>query len=365
MVPFAGYSLPVQYSDGVMKEHMRTRDEAGASIFDVSHMGQLRWEGADAADFLETVVVGDIKGLAPGAATLSLLTNEEGGIIDDTVITAYDGFVSMVVNGATKDGDLEHLQAKLQAYREANPSADVTLTPRFERHLLALQGPAAAAALESLVEGVDLTALPFMHGVAEVNVAGIPGCMVTRGGYTGEDGFEVAVEPEQAVRLAEAMLACEGVGLAGLGARDSLRLEAGLCLYGNDIDGTTTPAEAALAWTVGKRRRKDLRFPGAERVVGQLKEKSWERRRVGLLPEKQPCRAGARIFAGDEEVGVVTSGSFSPLLKRPISMGYVRKGLHKKGTELTIVPPRGKSVPATVASMPFVETRYYTPPAQA
>lgn len=298
-----------------------------------------------------------------GEATLSLITNDAGGIRDDTVITAYGDFVSMVVNGATKHGDLEYLQGALDAYKAANPTADVALEVLFERHLLALQGPQAAASLAKLLEpgALNLGALPFMNGKQSVTVAGIPDCMVTRGGYTGEDGFEVAVEPEHAVRLAEAMLAHEGVGLTGLGARDSLRLEAGLCLYGNDIDETTTPVEAGLSWTVAKRRRADGRFPGAKVINEQLNSKSWPRRRVGILPVKQPCRSGAKIFVGDEEVGVVTSGTFSPTLKAPLSMGYVPKALQKKGTELLIEARSGKLVPAVVAPMPFVPTSYYNP----
>lgn len=298
-----------------------------------------------------------------GEATLSLITNEQGGIRDDTVITAYDKFVSMVVNGATKHDDLAYLEGALAAYKAANPSADVTLEVLFEKHLLALQGPQAAASLGKLLEpgALDLEALAFMHGKQTVTVAGIEGCMVTRGGYTGEDGFEVAVEAEHAVKLAEAMLSHEGVGLTGLGARDSLRLEAGLCLYGNDIDETTTPVEAGLSWTIAKRRRADGRFPGAEVIVGQLKNKNWPRRRVGICPEKQPCRTGAKIFVGDEQVGVVTSGTFSPTLKAPLSMGYVPKALQKKGTKLEIEGRAGKRVPAVVTPMPFVPTSYYNP----
>jgi len=295
-----------------------------------------------------------------------VLTNDQGGIIDDTVITSYledHSFVSMVVNGATKHGDVEHLDERLAAFRAANPAADVTMELHFERQLIAVQGPGAAAALTGLLEGApDLAKLPFMNGVHDCTVAGIPGCTVTRGGYTGEDGFEVGVDADRADELARAFLANDSVKPAGLGARDSLRLEAGLCLYGNDIDATTTPIEAGLAWTVAKSRRKDGGFPGADVILGQLRDKSWERRRVGIKPVKSPARTGAIIFSGDTEVGVITSGTFSPTLKAPVSMGYVNKGFQKKGTPLEIeVRKGGKRVPAEVAPMPFVPARYFQP----
>ncbi|CAE7332817.1 gcvT [Symbiodinium sp. KB8] len=366
MVEFAGYYLPVQYKAGVLTEHNHTRDESGASLFDVSHMGQLRLTGDDAIDFLQGLVVGDVAALGPGDATLSLFTNAQGGIIDDTVITSYmadQGFVSVVVNGANKHTVAAHMDAALKAYMAAKPSASVEIHNLFDRHLLALQGPAAASVLSPLVQGGKVDALSFMNGANNCIIDGVDagpeGCMVTRCGYTGEDGFEIAVPAESAEQLARKLLASAAVMPAGLGARDSLRLEAGLCLHGNDIGEDTTPIEAGLAWTIPKSRRADARFPGADVILSQLKEKSWARRRVGLRPLKVPARHGAKIFSGDEQIGEVTSGTFSPTLKVPLSMGYVNKGFQKKGTEVEIEVREGKRVPAVVDSMPFVPARYF------
>jgi aminomethyltransferase len=303
-----------------------------------------------------------------GEATLSVMTNDKGGIIDDTIITSYTGshgFVSMVVNGATKDKDLAHLQAKLDEYRAGRPGADVT----FElpsRQLVALQGPGAAVALAPLLDAeVDLSQLAFMHGVHHVTVAGIPGCTLTRGGYTGEDGFEISCDTQEVTRLATALLNSSNVRPAGLGARDSLRLEAGLCLYGNDIDETTTPVEAALSWTIGKRRRDpaDRRFPGADVIMGQIEGKKWPRRRVGLLLDGAPARSHCAIHDADgaSAIGEVTSGTFSPVLKKPISMGYVLSKHSKKGTKVLVEVRPGKKDSATVVDMPFVPSRYFKP----
>jgi len=326
-------------------------------------MGQLRWHGKDAVQFIESLVVGDVAGLGDGEACLSLLTNDDGGIIDDTVITNFSGslgFVNMVVNGATKTGDMEHIDARLAAARA--DGIDASYDYLGERQLIAVQGPGAAKGLAALLGSSEgLPGVGFMEGF-EGSVAGKP-ALVTRCGYTGEDGFEVSVEHGDAVHVWQALLEQEGANAAGLAARDCLRMEAGLCLYGNDIDGTTSPAEANLSWTVGKRRRADMRFPGADRIVGEIKGKSWSRRRVGLLVAGAPARDGSKLFdaKSGEEVGVVTSGSFSPHLKKPISMGYVGKGSHKVGTELE-VEVRGKRGKATVSKMPFVPSGYYKKP---
>lgn len=358
MVPFAGYELPVQYSAGIMKEHHHTRTAGCASLFDVSHMGQLRWYGKDAASFLHRVVVGDISSLGVGEATLSLLTTSEGGIVDDTVITRYEGFISMVVNGATTEKDLAHLDQMLREHGQGMDVSMEFLGP--SQQLLAVQGDGAAQAVAQVAPGVDVAALSFMRGV-QTTVGGVDG-IVTRCGYTGEDGFEISVPFDAAEALARQLLAMPEIEPAGLGARDSLRLEAGLCLYGNDIDETTTPIEAALAWTIPKSRRQDALFPGADKILTQLKEKSWTRRRVGIVTEKAPARAGAVVLdLQGNKIGDVTSGTMSPTLKQPVAMGYVDKGFHKTGTSVQ-VQIRNKTYPATIEKMPFVPAKYYKAP---
>jgi aminomethyltransferase len=257
MVPFAGYAMPVQYHSGIIAEHLHTRAKAG--LFDVSHMGQIRLHGDAAPDALEALVPGDLAALRPGQMRYTLLLNDAGGILDDLMVTRTDDGLLLVVNAARKDADLAHLQEYL--------AGRVAIEPRFDRALLALQGPTAAAVLSRLTTaGVER--MPFMTG-AELSVAGIR-CFVTRSGYTGEDGFELSVAADEAVRLAELLLAEPEVAPSGLGARDTLRLEAGLCLYGHDIDETTTPVEAGLAWTLGKRRRAEGNFPGAAIILKQL-----------------------------------------------------------------------------------------------
>ena len=309
-----------------------------------------------------------------GESKLTLLTNARGGIIDDSVITNHGASVYMVVNGATKHGDMAHFDAELAAFRAARGAggADVMYEYLGEQNLVALQGPAAAAALAPLLAPADAAALPrmpFMTG-RPMPVLGIAGCIVTRCGYTGEDGFEVSMPAAAATRVAAALLDRPGVRPAGLGARDSLRLEAGLCLYGHDIDAATTPGEAVLGWTIGKRRRAAGGFLGADVILGQLNAKTAPRKRVGLAVEGAPAREGAIIYAAPADaaatpadakrVGVVTSGTFSPCLKAPIAMGYVASTLAADGTRLAI-DVRGKLVPARVTKMPFVPTRYYKP----
>jgi aminomethyltransferase len=344
MVPFAGYAMPVQYK-GVLAEHLHCR--ARAALFDVSHMGQATLSGVTAAAALERLVPGDIAGLKPGRQRYTLLTNEAGGIIDDLMVAHLgENRLFLVVNASRKDDDFAHLAANLPA--------GVQLQPHDDRALLALQGPDAAAVMARL--GPEAAQLPFM-GVAAVTVAGVA-CVVSRSGYTGEDGFEISVPAGEAEALAQRLVAEPEVLPAGLGARDSLRLEAGLCLYGNDIDELTTPVEAGLIWVIGKRRRAAWDFPGASAIRDQI-EHGAVRHRVGIRPDgRAPARAQTDIVAGDgTAAGIVTSGGFSPTLNAPIAMGYVRKDLAADGTALHLIV-RGKPLPARVVPMPFVPHRY-------
>ncbi len=355
MVAFAGTALPLKYDfsgalaarcrGGVLAEHLHCREKA--SLFDVSHMGQAWLTGATAAAALERLVPGDIIGLRPGRQRYTLLTNEAGGILDDMMVARLaENRLFLVVNASRKAEDLPHIAAAL-------PDG-VRVEEIEDRALLALQGPMAAAVIGRLSPAA--TSLPFM-GAATLDVAGIP-CLVTRSGYTGEDGFEISVPSDRTEALAGALLSEPEVAPAGLGARDSLRLEAGLCLYGNDIDELTSPIEAGLAWVIGKRRREAWDFPGAAAIRDQV-EHHPHRVRVGLRPEgRAPARAGTMIVAGDgTEAGSVTSGGFSPSLNAPITMGYVRRDLSEPGTRLHLVV-RGKPLPALVATLPFVPHRY-------
>ena len=367
MVPFAGYSLPVLYETkelGVINEHMHCRADGSSSLFDVSHMGQIRWHGKDRVKFLESVLCGDFQALSEGEAKLSLITNPDGGIIDDTIVANAGDTHFMVVNGACKFGDMDHFDAQLKAF-----GGDVSYEYYDETQLslVAVQGPGAQVSVQKLVpDGVDLAQVGFMVGF-DTTLAGIEGCRLTRCGYTGEDGFELSVPSESAVALAEAILADKTVKPAGLGARDSLRLEAGLCLYGNDIDMTTTPIEAALGWTIGgpkSRRRQEQGFLGAEKFLspeGKLKKTT--RKRVGIIGMKAPARQGAEILDPEtsEPIGVVTSGTMSPCLKKPIAMGYVASDYSKDTTKVA-VKVRNKVHEAQVTKMPFVESRYYRGP---
>ncbi len=354
MVPFAGYEMPVQYGLGVMKEHLWTREHAG--LFDVSHMGQVQLFPADGEDMddldfvaeqLETLVPVDIVNLKPGRQRYALFTDDNGAIIDDLMVARRDHLFHLVVNAARKDVDLEVL-TQLHSAIEIEPLRDSAL--------LALQGPDAEVALSRLAPAV--AEMRFMD-FATHHWKGVE-MWVSRSGYTGEDGFEISVEKEHAVALAEALLAMEEVEPIGLGARDSLRLEAGLCLYGNDIDTTTTPVEAALEWAIQKARREGDRaggFPGADIILDQLANGA-PRRRVGLLPEgRAPMRDGTELFAGETKVGHVTSGAYGPSLERPISMGYVAIEYAETGTKLD-GEVRGKRMPVTVADMPFRPPNY-------
>jgi aminomethyltransferase len=345
MVGFAGYDMPVQYPTGIIAEHLHTRAKAG--LFDVSHMGQIKLHGATAVRALEALVPGDLEALGPGRMRYTLLLNERGGILDDLMVTRVEGGLILVVNAAGKEADLEHLRARLDK--------TVGIEPRFDQALLALQGPAAAAVLARF--SVAIERMPFMSA-ADVILAGVP-CFVTRSGYTGEDGFEISVAASNATALAERLLEEPEVAPIGLGARDTLRLEAGLCLYGHDIDETTTPIEAGLAWTIGKRRRAEGGFPSAELILRQLADGP-QRRRVGIRPDgRAPAREGATILDSDSrEIGRVTSGGFGPTVGAPVAMGYLAAAYAAEGTELALVV-RDVPRPAHVASLPFVPTRYY------
>ena len=345
MVGFAGYEMPVQYNSGIIAEHLHTRAKAG--LFDVSHMGQIRLRGASAARALEALVPGDLQGLIPQRMRYTLLLDEAGGILDDLIVTREAGGLMLVVNAARKDDDLAHLTAHLDRA--------LAIEPHFERALLALQGPAAAAVLARFASGVDRMA--FL-GAVEAIVAGAP-CVVTRSGYTGEDGFELSMEAADAALVAEALLGEPEVAPVGLGARDTLRLEAGLCLYGHDIDETTNPVEAGLAWTIAKRRRAEGGFPGAAMILRQLAEGA-TRKRVGMRPDgRAPARDGTVILdPSGNPVGRITSGGFAPSLGVPIAMGYVEAAHAALGSALALVV-RDVPRPAHVAPLPFVPTRYY------
>lgn len=352
MVPFAGYDMPVQYPAGILAEHKQTRDAAG--LFDVSHMGQAFLIGPDhetTARALEALTPGNFIGLAAGRQRYTLFLNAEGGILDDLMVTRpsdpeKEGWLYVVVNAACKDQDYAHLQANLPE--------DVTLKVLEDRALLALQGPKAAMALARSCKDAD--GLSFMQA-DHMKIGGID-CHVSRSGYTGEDGFEISVAAGDAEALARALLAEPEVEAIGLGARDSLRLEAGLCLYGHDIDTTTSPAEADLGWAVPKRRREEANFPGAERIVREFADGP-SRRRVGIAPEgRAPVREGTEIQSAEgKPIGTVTSGGFGPSVGGPVAMGYVGADHAAPGTSLALIL-RGKPVPARVAELPFVAHNY-------
>lgn len=348
MVPFAGYAMPLQYPSGIITEHNQARASAG--LFDVSHMGQAVLRGADVASSFEKLVPGDIAGLTVGQMRYTLLLNDAGGIRDDLMATRFeeDGAFALflVVNAGCKDADFLHIATSL--------GGEATLEILEDRALLALQGPKAEAVLAELAP--DCRELVFLEG-KDMEVDGVS-TFVTRSGYTGEDGFEISLPADEAQVIAEKLLAHEAVAPIGLGARDSLRLEAGLCLYGHDIDETTTPVEAGLTWTVGKVRREAADFPGAETILTQI-SRGPPRKRVGLLPEgRAPVREGALIQSeAGENIGAVTSGGFAPGIERPIAMGYVAVGHDEAGTSLNI-ELRGRSVATEVSAMPFVKPNY-------
>ena len=347
MVPFAGWMMPVQYPAGVLAEHLHCRADGCAALFDVSHMGQASLHGSAGATALEALVPGDIQGLKANRQRYTVLTNEAGGVIDDLMVSRLaPDRLFLVVNASRSGIDLPHIEAALPA--------GVTLERHENRALLALQGPGAAAVMARL--GPVAAALPFM-GFAPAAIGGID-CLVSRSGYTGEDGFEISVPEEQVERLARLLLQQPEVKPAGLGARDSLRLEAGLCLYGNDLDELTTPVEADIAWVIGKRRRLDWSFPGGIAIRDQLQH-GCARVRIGIRPDgRAPARAGTNIVADDgSAAGSITSGGFGPSLNAPVAMGYVRRDLADTGTALRL-QVRGRSLPARVVPMPFFPHRY-------
>ena len=356
MVPFAGYSMPVQYPAGLMAEHHHTRNAAG--LFDVSHMGQLRLVGADAAAAFESLIPVDVIDLPVGKQRYGLLLNDEGGIIDDLMFFKREADVFVIVNGACKVGDIAHIQARI--------GARCQVIPMPERALLALQGPQAVTALSRLAPGVEK--LVFMTGGHFTVQAGTQSIEVflTRSGYTGEDGFEISVHESDAEALAKALLAQPEVKPIGLGARNSLRLEAGLPLYGNDIDNSTTPVEAGLNWAMQKVRRTDGArvggFPGAEKILGQLTAGAagLQRKRVGLLAlERIPVRDHSELQdMNGQRIGEVTSGLLGPTIDKPIAMGYVPPAFAALGSRINAIV-RGKSVPMEVVAMPCVPTRYF------
>jgi aminomethyltransferase len=352
MVPFAGYDMPVQYADGIIAEHNHVRSAAG--LFDVSHMGQAFLVGADhetVARALETLVPGDIVSLAPGRQRYTQLTDEDGGILDDLMVTRSadpeeDGVLMLIVNAATKEADYAHLAARLPA--------GVRLLRADHRALIAVQGPSAVQAVgRHCPEAVGLT---FMSAIT-TRFDGID-CHISRSGYTGEDGYEISCKATRVRAIVERLLSEPTVRLIGLGARDSLRLEAGLCLYGHDIDTTTSPVEAALTWSIGKRRREEGGFPGAERVQRELREGA-ARLRVGIKPDgRAPAREGTEIRSAEgAPIGKVTSGGFGPSVNGPISMGYVAKEFAAVGTKVQLIV-RDKPMPAEIAALPFVPHRY-------
>lgn len=350
MVPFAGYDMPVQYKLGVKKEHLHTRDAAG--LFDVSHMGQLRLHGVGAAAFLESLVPVDIIDLPNGNQRYAFFTNEQGGIMDDLMVANLGDHLFVVVNAACKDQDIQHLEAHLPA--------GVELEIIDDRALLALQGPKAVDVLKRF--NADVADMVFMD-VKKLELLGVE-CIISRSGYTGEDGYEISVPNTHAEPLAQQLTAEQEVEWIGLGARDSLRLECGLCLYGHDLDTTTTPVEASLLWGIQKVRRiggeREGGFPGADIILNQIETKDVSRKRVGLVGQtKAPVREGAELFdAQDNKIGVVTSGTAGPNAGKPVSMAYVRADLAAIGTEV-FADVRGKKLPMTVEKMPFIPQRYY------
>jgi aminomethyltransferase len=342
MVPFAGYAMPVQYPTGVKTEHLHTRAKAG--LFDVSHMGQIRLAGADAAAKLEALVPGNLQALKPGGMRYTLFTDGAGGILDDLIVTNAEDHLFVVVNAACKEQDIMHMRDNL----------DCDIQVLEDRALVALQGPAAEAVLNRLAPGV--ASLSFMSS-GNFELAGAE-CFISRSGYSGEDGFEISMPADKAVEVSESLLNDDAVVPIGLGARDSLRLEAGLCLYGHDLGPETTPVEAALEWTIGKRRREEGGFPGAEVILKQLAEGA-PRRRVGIRPDgRAPAREGTEIVdACGNRLGEITSGGFGPSFGGPVAMGYVAS--HASGIDTAInVIVRGKPLSARVAALPFVKTNY-------
>ena len=343
MVSFAGWNMPVQYADGIKAEHLATR--TGAGLFDVSHMAQVWLQGDGANAMLESLTPTDVAGIAEGRVRYSMFLNETGGVLDDLMVARLDGMLQLVVNAGRADHDIAHLESHL--------GDGVEMSVRRERALLALQGPEAPAVLTRL--GVDLTGFFFMQ-IGHFDIAGIP-CIVTRSGYTGEDGFEISMPAEAAAELAGRLLADEAVSLAGLGARDTLRLEAGLPLWGHELDETINPVAAGLRFALSKRRREAADFPGAASILEDFANGA-PRVLVGLLPQGgRPVRDGAELALDGEIVGHVTSGGFAPSLDAPAALGFVDAALAAPGTDLMAVV-RGRETPVITAALPLVPHRY-------
>jgi len=366
IVDFAGYALPVQYSQSVIASHNHTR--TNASLFDVSHMGQLRFYGSkgSAVKFLEGLTPTDITKLSPYHSKLSVLTNEKGGVIDDCMITKHPDHIYVVVNAGCKEKDIQHFRKQIGLFNKRH-SADVRLEYLEDRSLLALQGPKAATALGKVITkwgkgaAQDLSKLPFMS-TANIHIKDIGEVDINRCGYTGEDGFEISVSNKDSIPLFKKLISDQDVWPAGLGVRDSLRLDAGLCLYGHELNEDITPVQAGLNFVLDKRRREEGGFLGSDVIQKQLKEGT-DTKRVGLIINQgAPARENAIILdkTGKTKIGTVSSGGVSPSTKKFIAMGYVEKEHAKAGTEVT-VNVRDKINPATITKLPFVKTSYYKP----
>ena len=345
MVPFAGFSMPLQYTNGIIAEHNHTRKHA--SLFDVSHMGQICIRGKNMTSSIEALVPGDINNLAIGRTRYTMLTNDNGGILDDIMITRHDDNLFVVVNASRSEFDLSHLK------KHTDQNIEINIIDK--RALIALQGPKSATALATLAP--EITEMPFMSA-RTLSIEGIE-ILVNRCGYTGEDGFEISVPNDAALMLSKKLLDFPYVKLAGLGARDTLRLEAGLCLYGQDLDTTTTPVEAGLIWSISKRRRAEGGFPGANTIKSQLLNGT-SRMLIGIRPSgRAPARMGTNIKSVDGmSIGTITSGAFGPTVGGPVSIGYVITSHAKVGMEINL-DIRGKSAPAKVVALPFSPHRYF------
>lgn len=363
LVDFAGYWLPVQYNDlSIIKSHLYTRQYG--SIFDVSHMLQTYLRGKDVISCFESVCTADVKGLKNGTGTLTVFTNGKGGILDDLIVNRVsDDTLYVVSNASRKETDMGVMSDAVASFKAQGKDVSVEFLSSDDQSLLALQGPSAVSVLQKLCTK-DLSRLFFMNGTTD-QIAGVDNCRITRCGYTGEDGVEISIPSRHATAIANALLDPKlgNLKLAGLGARDSLRLEAGLCLYGNDIDEKTTPVEAGLLWLVAKQRRAENNFPGSDKINAQIKN-GVTRRRVGFLmsPGAAPARHHVEVFDNEhQKIGEITSGCPSPCLQQNIAMGYIREESKKVGTEVTL-KVRDKFYHSQVAKMPFVPTHYYQPP---
>lgn len=355
MIEYSGWEMPVVFKEGIISSHLHTRKQS--SLFDVSHMVQLKITGTKRFDFLESLLVSDLKSLPENRGCLSLLVSESGTIIDDTIVTPKKNYIYMVCNASNAKKDLQHLKYNATKFN------DVQIENLSEsRSLVALQGPCSAQILRNEIY-IDLNQIKFMDSFETVLFG--KNVYITRCGYTGEDGFEISMKHEDAVHIVENLVGNEKiVKPAGLGARDTLRLEAGLCLYGNDIDITTTPVEANLVWTIGKKRR-DIKTPnkflGYHKVMDQLENKTWKEKRVGIITDtNRPPPQGSKIMKDGMEVGRVTSGNVSPILKKGIGMAYIKKPYHLLKTEGLYIPVRNKNLDISITKMPFVPTNYFT-----